>query len=228
MKKILASLICFGFSTATFAGDLYEFKNLGFSKDGKYFSFMQSAELDGSGFSSARVTVVEVAKNSIVDSSNVLLKNDGATVAQAEAKALSQIRFSNFNIVPGKNLGRTLLERLNSDLSTYTSTTVRKFFGGYLSFTVTEQKDTNAKFECYFEGQESALLTLTMITEPDDNQTPIVLQQDSRVPASRACAHDYKVSHIIETDAATVVMVSYRTPGFEGRNLNFMAVTTNK
>lgn len=63
IKTMLIGLIVF---FALFAGDSATFINLGFSKDGKYFSFGQYGYHDGSGFPYADLFVVNVKTNSFV------------------------------------------------------------------------------------------------------------------------------------------------------------------
>lgn len=204
------------------ARDLYNFKSLGFSADGKYYGFQESVVMDGSGFPSATVAVIDVASNTMLVRKTVVLEADTATETQAIRKALQLANPAAYGI--GAKSGQLLLARENSDYSTYTET----IFGAtyYRRYTLIAESipviaQPNA---CYF-SDHGYKLKLTLAGDPASNPLNLVMQEDATVPKVRSCAWDYSVRRVIQLEDKLVVIVSYHTEGFEGSNVQFMAVT---
>lgn len=230
MMTVMCSLV--GFSA--FAGDAASFKNLGFSADGKYFAFAQYGVADGSGFAYANVSVVDVAKNSLVRSKSVVLEDENVDTKTAYNKALALAKISQFGIEAAKNTGTYLINRADSDLSKYTdsvfTTDANWQYPRYeLSLELKNMPDeTEGKWctDMSSGGPKGFKLTLANQSEPE--RAAKVLQEDMSLPKSRGvCVFDYSVRKVIQRGSAFVVIVSNLSVGFEGPDTRFMAVTGN-
>jgi predicted secreted protein len=242
MKYLLSALLLLAAPFAH-AGDASEFKPLGFSADGRYYAFAQSGSFDGSGAAYAEVSVVDVAKNDLVASKKIRF-DDGneenlGTPEKALDLAIKGARLARFGIKEGRNLGRDLLVRLPTDLSSYTSNTfsVDYWAEGGASATLPRYdvkiatkpaRSDNAEGEyCASIGFEPALLTLSVEGRADSSTQGFraLLQQDSRLPKSRGCATSYSVQRVTILGDNLVVALYYSTPGFEGPDVRSMVVT---
>lgn len=207
------------------AGDLYNFRSLGFSNDGRYYAFVQSVVQDGSGFPSAEAAVIEVATNSMVKRKHVVLEGDNATETQATTKAITGVDLAGYGI-NGNNKGETLLVRELSDRSRYADTVFGANYYRDYSLTAESIPEANPNDHCLSEDRGNLLkLTLTGNTA---NPLNLVMQQDSKLPAARECAFKYEVRRVILSDDKLVVIVSYHSNGFEGADIRFMAVTAKQ
>ena len=63
MKRILVTLAMLFFVASCQAGDIAEFRPLGFSESGQYYAFAQMGVHDGSGVPYAELWVIDVLKN---------------------------------------------------------------------------------------------------------------------------------------------------------------------
>jgi predicted secreted protein len=72
---------------------------------------------------------------------------------------------------------------------------------------------------------ETFMMDLTL-TNKDDNTTR-TLQKDTAMPASRGCAHAYRIQDVYLYKGAIAVFLNVFTQGFEGPDMRFLAVTGN-
>lgn len=230
MLTVLCSLV----GLNAFAGDAASFKNLGFSGDGKYFAFAQVGVTDGAGFAYANVSVIDVAKNSVVRNKSVVLEDENSDVKLAFNKALALAKISQFGILAGKNTGSYLINRADSDLSKYsdsvfTSDANWQYPRYELSMELKTMPDeTEGKWcsDMSNGGPKGFKLSLANQSEPE--RAAKVLQDDMNLPKSRgACVFDYSVRKVIKNGSAFVVIVSTLSVGFEGPDTRFLAVTAN-
>lgn len=219
MKFIsLFATVLFTFSAQ--AGDVYQFRSLGFSSDGSKYAYLQHVVMDGSGFPRAQVTVMDVAAGNELRNETVVLRSENAAEQDAIDAALLQADLPSFGIV-GDLEGSLLLNRLNSDRSDYTN---NQFATGYFrtyDLKVTATAVPSPVSYCY---ADSELLQLTLTG--DDPSAPLssVLINESSLSADRECAHNYRVSKVIYAPQSLVVIMAYQSAGFEGPDVNFLAV----
>jgi predicted secreted protein len=195
------------------AGDAATLEFWGFSPDGKYLAFEQYGTRDGSGFPYAELYVVEVARNVIVAAANVVIQSDRPGEARRRAFTQSQAALRRYRIAQGnqgrfagavgKNHAAQSLE-FSAAGATYT-----------LELTTLEAP---ASRNCLTDPK---LLELRL----SSGRNARVLQRDSRLPASRACAHDYEIHSVFVLGSSLAVFVRVTRDGFEGWDLRWMVVT---
>jgi predicted secreted protein len=212
-------------SLNVFANDGSTFMDLGFSSSKSRYAFIEYGIQDGSGFPYAHVQVIDVALNKLLNGKTYTLQYDGATVAQAIAKAKT---YASTRGVKGTNLGRNLLINLPTDVSTKSNSIFTLDYvpgGTFLPRfeVVIGATDLPAKQECI--GYASQLLNLSIAGRENTLGNTIVLQNDATLPGSRNCAHDYSTERVIRHGDHTVVIVRFHTAGFEGPDSRMIAVT---
>jgi predicted secreted protein len=233
MSKSTFFALLLAFGTSAHAADVYNFKIIGFSNDNKIVAFADTAVQDGSGHGVAEVSIVDIAKNSVLAKADGRDEQDDVgSEKKALELALKKINLAKYGITAGKNTGETLLNRLPTDLSSGAIFAPQIYRGWSSTFpTRYELKLTTQSVgsipSCYDLGEAKKMtLTLTSI-----NATPavnMVLQSDTRLPSSRGCVLGYRVSKVIRSGKALVVALDYMTPGFEGPDAQHMIVTTDK
>ncbi len=230
---LLMGLLVLAGSSAQ-AADANRVRNLGFSKDGIYYAFIESVVQDGSGYPAARGFVVEVGKNKLVKYERVVIQDDSKPEKAAIDEVIKKLGLSNYRI-DGKNLGNTLWVRLPTDLSA--ADLALRFSTNYwvdggastlspkYQLQVSEVEEP-MKESCF--GMPSALLSVELAkTNGEGTVSRTVLQKDTRLPKSRNCAHSYQPRQVIENNGAIVVIVRYSTIGFEGPDWEHIAVTAS-
>lgn len=237
MKKLLTALVLLPLAGLTQAGDAAQFRPLGFSADGRYYAFAAVGVHDGSGFPFANLAVVEVAKNTLAATKTVELKTlgAGATPDKALGQAIAEVKLDRFGIKQ-TIAGQDLLVHLPTDLSTRSGTRFTFPAGdGYgpvnnphpeYEIRVEATKGVAAPDAAYctdIGGPQ--LLKLSIVGGDGTDGKARVLQQDERLPASRACPADYQVRRITAYKDGLVIALSYLAPGFEGPDLRYLVVT---
>jgi predicted secreted protein len=209
---------------------------IGFSPDGRYFSFEQYGVQDGSGFPFSEIFVVDLDANQWVKGSpfREKVEDDGALVSAARVKSakaaqalLAQLKTAE----PG--------EVLASQPPTQTSPDRRRlsFDPFYMSqatqlanrYTLSlELMPFAAPENCYAEDGKQMGFKLT-ITDNDRNMSKEVYK-DSAIPASRYCPRSYDVADVIAYRSTSpagerhVALIGVYTPGFEGLSRRLIAV----
>ena len=233
-KFVVTSAVLALTATSAHAADTYNFKILGFSKDNRTVAIADTVVQDGSGEGVADVSVIDIANNRVLVHVNARDESeDKSTEKKALETALSKVDLAGYGIEIGKSLGTTVLNRLPTDLGTDVIFAAQGYgdwgstdYGRY-SLTVTK-KPAGATAACKEKEDRPALMTLTLKSVKAVKPVSMVLQSDSRLPSSRGCASDYRVSRVIRSGKALVVVVDYLTPGFEGGDKQHMVVTTTK
>lgn len=224
------------------AGDASEYQPLGFSPNGQFFAFAQVGTSDGSGAAFANVQVVEVAKNLqlVNKTSQEDFRGDEPTgdIRPQLKKAIASANLRRFGIVPGRNLGKDLLVRMPTDHSEYPRSvfSFEHWAEGGASSTapryglVLEQKNApNNSWEglaCSDYGMRDAqMIKLSLVGGENTDGSTQVLQEDTRLPKTRACSNGYEVRRVTAYKNKLVVNLSFRLPGFEGPDERQMVVT---
>ncbi len=217
VKKFL--LIGFlGLSLAQ-AGDITHFDLIGFSKSGAYVAFGQAAIGDGTGFPYAGIDVIDVAKNTLVASANVDTQTDNSSTAEVRAAVLSKAApmLKKYGIQMG-NQGRFVAGGLGGAQGAAVDNSLEFNAKGISYRLELSMRDSGAQTDC--DGHAPQLLKVTLA-----GKTTRVLQNDTKLPASRHCASDYRMHSVFVSNSSLVVFVSVSSDGFEGPNIKFMAVT---
>jgi predicted secreted protein len=230
LKNLILILSALVFSAVAHAGDASTYKALGYSRDNKLFAFAEVGTQDGSGFAYAKVSVVNVAANTILQSVAVQGdENSEITETQALATALRKADLARIGIT-GKNMGTDLLVRLPTDMSQYTdsvfsleywaqggaSTIVPKFA------VVIEEKDAEKTPLC---DSESKMIRVSIQGREMTDVKTLVLQDDQKQPSSRQCSYGYTVMGVNRNGQSLVVVIRYQRAGFEGPDYRYMVVT---
>lgn len=238
--RTLISVLLFVFSIHATAGDASEFRNLGFSTDGKYYAFVQYGTYDGWGAGYAKIDVIDVASNNLIK--RVLVNDedmvDDPTMTQEEIiqKAMTEAKLSSQYGISGSNMGNTLISRPNTDFSNYLNTVFSREYwaqGGASTTVLTyklDLKEVPAPVEagnndwCW---TDSNMIELSMSW--DDNYDGVfetqTLQKDTRQPKSRACSYAYSVQYVVADKDGVAVALRYQGPGFEGPDYRYIVVT---
>ncbi len=131
MKKI--ALLLMFIVTNLFAGEVEQLYPLGFSANAKYFAYAQLVTLDGSGFTFAKVNIIEVANNNVayvlnfpkkeeVDSYHMVPPAKILNMALEKSKAeLDKYEIVDHNFVSAEKQGNALAEEGMSFALTETS-----------------------------------------------------------------------------------------------------------
>lgn len=232
---LLVSLLL---SVFTFAGDASEYQKIGFSPDGKYFAFVQYGIQDGSGFAYAEAAIVNVDSNQFALKKRVVIETEAQVSATvARDMAIRQLSLTKYRIQSGKNLGRDLLVRLPTDHSEYgpaifsydfwaeggASTTIPKY--EVLLESKAAEDTTEGKWCSEFLAGSPQMLKLSLAGKEATDGSIQVLQDDQKLPASRGCAFDYRVSSVTTFQGKIAVGVRYSQVGFEGPDVRTLIIT---
>lgn len=220
------------------AGDLAEFRPLGFSESGQYYAYAQTGIYDGSGFPYAQLSVIDVVKNELVATGSVELteETDGnmGTAEQALQKVIAACKLERFSIKPHQTNGQDLLIHLPTDYSQFTNN-IFAFYarpeGGAsgvatryeVRVETTETKPATADIPAEFGP--ARLLKLSIAGLEEASGTVSILQEEKSLPVSRPCPLSYTVRRVTSYGEGLVVILSYTTPGFEGPDVRYFAVS---
>jgi predicted secreted protein len=195
------------------AGDLTLLSFNGFSGNGAYVAFQQTAIGDGSGYPYSTLNIIDVARNTLVYQKTTSLENSGATENQARAKVLIEAgaALKKYGIKPGDQ-GRFVFG--NSVRTDFEFEALGKTY----SLEVKTQ-DLPDIPECDMTRQ---LLEVRLFS----GNTSRSLQRDTKLPGSRGCAYNYNLHSVFIKGSSLVAFIAVSTPGFEGPNLDWMVVTT--
>jgi len=237
-KQTLAGLGLAACTTLAAAGDQAQFHPLGFSESGQYYAFAQTGTQDGSGFPYAEVGVVDVAKNDLVASKTVLIESEsGASPERALKQALGEVKLKRFGIVKGQETGENLLWREPGDAD---AGAPNRFT--FMSMGHGPAVEQEPEYEIVVETTKTAppaddpfcaelggaqRLKLSLAGRERSDGAVRVLQDDQRLPRSRACPLGYQVRGIVEYGQGLAVVLAYTRPGFEGPDTRYMVVTGN-
>jgi predicted secreted protein len=125
-----------------------------------------------------------------------------------------------------KKTGDTLLIRTNNDHSNYIDTAFSTTSYERRTYSlIIEPTSVQGKDDCW-TGNPAELLKLTLKSDEATGNIVRVLQADKVLPKSRACAYSYKVVRVIRREENLVVILTFSSPGFEGEDVQHIAVTT--
>ena len=243
MKKklsVCSALLTGLIASSAFAGDASTALPVGFSQDGRYFSYIEFGTQDGSGYPYAMVKFLDVDDNSYSASPVSVIEDSESghlarTVPQVRRYALLKSRkaLAKLKISKG-HLAEILASRKLTDLSATDAGKIQfsrwPIIPGLVSpkyeVQLTEKPavQTGAA-KCFFE-ENPVMLKLSV--KNLDSGKEIVLQDDDKLPSSRGCVIGYRIQDVIarEDDASkVVVLLNVFTYGFEGADSRTMAVS---
>lgn len=230
----LAFLLLSAFSFAQ-AGTYSTLNVIGFSKDGKFMAFEEYGTGDGSGYPYVNIFFINVEKNSYAaEPYRLMIENENSTetIARNKAKLATEKKLKELKIIRG-NMGKHLVSRLLTDID------VRETES---DTTPVELRFSEEVGSMYKRGDYTLKLTPSEVTTKDcegfgfptfkfelslrDNEAKktIVLQKDNDLPKGRGCALGYRIQDIFLYERNLVVFISVYKPGFEGPDMDFMAV----
>ncbi|MDC0713778.1 DUF2259 domain-containing protein [Stigmatella sp. ncwal1] len=233
VKALIIALATVGASHAAWATDAKNFRNLGFSADGRHFAFAESVVQDPSGFPWAAAYVVDVAQNRLVQTEKILIEVENRSEEKALQQVIAKLNLSKYGI-DQKRLGKTLWIRMPTDLGAPEMKPLFSLDYGVMGgantvspqfqLEVTELDPAVPNTEC--EGYGHKMVAVSLANLGDD--TRVDLQRDTNVPRSRECSWAYQPRQVIEHKGSIVVVLRYETFGFEGPDYNHMVVTAQR
>lgn len=241
MRKLIAALAFLLAGSPALAADGAQFDALGFSPDSRYFGFAQWGIQDGSGFPYWQIFVIDLEKDSFIAGTpvKVMIEDDGATLAQARAKAEEQaasaLKSATLS-VPAELLAANPTTEKQPNRNKVT-------FGRYYpSFAVLPTDPANSYLPLHQLSLEARGLPRADCPEEDGpyqgfelTLTDMKLGQahaihtDKDIPASRGCPLSYAITAVLgpsgspDTDRL-VALISVFTRGFEGVDERFLAI----
>lgn len=230
LKIICIAIISF-FATSNIAsaGDAALNRIIGFSPDGKYFSFEQYGIQDGSGFPYSEIFFIDTQANSWVENPIRISIDDEASIAKARIQALAKAT----PII--KKLGTTLhgFTLVSNPITQFGNDKYIARFGvnpnvpryNPYKMQLSVQDIKNAKCKSFDQQSKIFSLSLTSQSNPNISQN----YADSKLPSSRGCASDYSISEIhyfesINGDVIFMTFINIMSYGFEGPDRRFMVI----
>jgi predicted secreted protein len=217
MKKLLTALYLAVFiAPISLAAEASHLELIGFSRNGAYVAFHQFGIHDGRGTPYMYTSFVSVKSNRLEAEIKTEVDLEGATVAQARAKAklMSEAAMKKYGIVSG-NQGRFI-----GVTPPHMYTTISEFFALDRTYGLSiATKPAISTVEYCIEAPQLLIVKLMVSGKTRD------LQRDTKLPASRDCAYGYEMRSAHLYGRSLAVFVSYQTVGFEGADSRWMVIT---
>lgn len=214
------------------AGDLAQRHILGFSPDGRYFSFEQYGRQDGSGFPYADIFVFDTQADAWVRGTpfQMLLRDERAEIKWARREALAKAGNVLRELViskPGQLLASNPPAEISADPHKITINARFAIPSQREAWTFQLEEVPIALKRCADLLGGPAKGFRLLVTPPGG--AALALHADTSVPESRGCPMRYALSDIVmhETGARArvfVVLISVYAFGFEGPDRRFIAV----
>lgn len=239
--------------TPALAMDLARPELIGFSADGRFVAFEEYGMQDASGFPYATIYVIDVAANDWVQGSPIRVLIDdseydeevlwtrGIPMVRERALRQAQPVLDRHGVIPG-NRGTTLIHHPQSDLEadphSAAFSLAAAYGAGWLGDQNVLQLTERAATSPYCERFQFDNVMFTLTLSRDD-EVPVALQEDRRLPDSRNCPTAYYI-HSVTAYALDVVdqtqccgssyvllvLVGMAQIGFEGSDWRYLGVTT--
>ncbi len=239
MRKLLVvfSILStfFAVISTSFAGDFATVRSIGFSTDGKYYAFEQYGVQDGSGFPYSEIFIIDTERDSWVKGTPLRFK-----VKDENASLYSDVRKP--NLQKAAPLLHKLGIRKPGELLLYNPTTEISANSHKAAFSLSSLNPvSNLTYnieiklipvpmpECVRSAAEPMGFSLEL--KPFSGGPKRVIHKDSaykRLPKSRGCAVDYRLTHVIFYSARSrdvlINLVQVFSTGFEGDDGRFIAI----
>jgi len=220
------------------AGNIAERRILGFSPDKSVFAFETFGIQDGSGFPFATIYVIDTTTDAWLAGTpfRVRIEDDTATVADARAQVRQQAApvFSAIELADNyKTLAANPLGQIGTD-------PLRLRFGeplpaNPLAAMAPRYAATLDVYAADAPGRDCSILTdgppkgFRLSLRNAETDAVAVFHADQEIPQSRGCPIGYRIDSVIVPDgypaSKAVVLLSVFTPGFEGPDRTFLAVS---
>ena len=229
LRQILAAVLVATSALPALAGDFAERSLFGFSADGGRFAFEEFGIQDGSGFPYANVYVVDAKSDKGLPKMPIGARFDNETVRIPLARYRAREKAAPF--LKGLDQpGRLLASNPITESGRNPYEIVFKRHPEQLvanpDWTLTLDKIPLPATASPKPEAETVGFRLTLRTDKGET----VLQEDKALPKGRGNALDYRISDVLIYEppggqATLAVLVMVLTPGFEGPNGRFLAVT---
>ena len=212
-RRLMLALACSGL---TFAANAPRIVTQGFSPDAKYHLLLTDIVLDGSGFPSAALQITDVTRNRIVYRREQVWKEKSS----AQLNTLVQEwRASQAGVLKTYGLtapiaGKQLFRVSPLPPMAYPAATRVNIQSQVGQFTLSARPLPS---NCPFSDGPAQGFSLTL--------GPRVLQNDARLPTSRACARGYHLETAWTYKSGLAVILRAYSRGFEGPDATPMVVT---
>lgn len=216
------------------AGDASQLGDVLFSPDERYVALEQYGVHDGSGEVYVSWLFIDVPKNNYaIKPTEVFVESqtdEAALLTQVRSETRHNIKELLDKINIRDTTSSSLLPVINRPFSDVgADPNLARFALGtplaglaYTTYAVRLAKQP-ADAECYGMGS-AKIFTLTV--ENEANKAKTVLQEDKKVPKSRGCPLDYRIAYVyVDKQNQIIVLLNMFTPGFEGQDMRYLAVT---
>ncbi|QDK45799.1 hypothetical protein DOM22_11890 [Bdellovibrio sp. ZAP7] len=223
MKKLILSLVVLSFASVTAqAADTLKFHNLGFSTDGKYYSYATSAVGDGSGYGYANVFIKQVDEYDRGEILRVTRDTEVDNDRLALKLAIQSVNFTSFGgLIPYGIRGETVTPTADKEI------TLNTYNAKYrLQLKTLPARFPNPMCKNDWDIASSRLELAVTKTDSKGKSETQVLFSDYSEPGARICAQNYKIAQVIRHDDRLVLVISYDSPGFEGMDHDFVVLST--
>ena len=227
---VFFSTVWFIMATPLLAEDIAHRRIIGFSPDGKYFSFEQSGIENGSGRAYAHIFLIETGRNKWVKGSPFRATARGAgklraarkKVRRAARKLLSRYRVKRKGVVLASNP----ITELNAEphkVMVHTRRTIRQL-DEPLVFSIKEVRIRTPRCR----RMTSKRIKGMIIRVRRKGGRRQVLHEDKRIPKSRGCPTSYGIEDVIRLKkrgggAVYAVIYSFIRSGADGEERRFIA-----
>jgi predicted secreted protein len=263
MKNFILT-ITLGLSSAlSQAADSAALVFLGLSPDGKYAAFEQYGVQDGSGFAFSSIQILDIDANrfatnsidSLDENPNYEAEEQGTKVVRTANYKKAQAQFKNFGIIEKSKIKEGKLRQVvaRSPYESHDSLRQLQFHNRGIFSEVTYAKSvhdlslsthslpchSNNPFCQESDGGKGLKLELKTFDSETQSTNTLVLQNDTRIPASRAFTLDYSIAgaYIVDPAATSldrpfdlktakvIAIIAVTSQGFEGPDLGYMFVS---
>ncbi len=219
------------------AGETAEALVLGFADNGRLFAFEEYGVQDGSGFPYANIFVVDTDDDSWLPGTPIRVRLDDETASVADARSRAEAQLA--SAVDADFAPQDAVTLAHSPLGEFEQNPARLVFGPVVPSN--PLSEPAARYEArldIFSAEAEAKDCETYIGDrpmgfrltisPFGGGDGTMLHEDDTIPASRGCPITYRLSRIVVPGfppQRVAVLVSVFTPGFEGPDRHFIAVT---
>lgn len=226
----IVSLAIINSFSISMAGDAALKRIMGFSPDGKYFTFEQYGIQDGSGFPYVDIFFIDTVKNTwLEDPVRIHIKDENVSIAKARALAIAKA-------TPTIKRLNTILhgfDLVSNPITQFGTDKYNAHFGihpsapTYLQFKMQLRTQNANNVKCNEYAPESKMFSLSLKSET--NYIPAQNYADTNLPNSRGCPLDYSISDVhyfeaVNGDTVFMTFVNVMTYGFEGPDRRFMVI----
>lgn len=218
--------------SAGMAGDYASREIIGFTADGGRFAFEEYGQQDGSGFPFSNIYVIDTRTDNWTGGSpfRIVIEDEEKTVSEARAasRAMAGNALSAFT-EPGLIAATNQPQEFPDDPHRIVASPYDYAAGSpeRLEFRIETIPMTGPDY-CSEFGPLMGFRLVQVSTEA--GKPARLLHEDKSLPASRACALDYRFGDVViyrpdDFTAVMAILVQIVQVGFEGPDIRFLAVT---